>query len=95
MYTRPIEHQFYLHQDGGLYLVLHIAKNADDLSESVVYEHVWPFEVQVWHRPLKEWESRFKPISEGEAGEIEAQDRAEGARRVQAAKALRRSRQAS
>ena len=90
MAIRPIPQQHYLHQDGGLYVVLHVAKNADDLSESVVYQHLWPFEEQVWHRPLQEWAPRFVPITEWRAKEIAAQDREKGAQAVKATKANRR-----
>ncbi len=93
MHEHPAPGEFYLHQDGGLYQVLTVAKNAEDLSGSVVYKHLWPFEVGVWHRPLQEWFSRFKLISEREAAKMQSQDRAQGALRVAQAKAARREKQ--
>lgn len=34
-----------------------------ELGDLMVYEHLWPFEVSVWGRPLVEFEKRFKPVA--------------------------------
>ena len=81
----------YLHQDGGLYRALFVARNAADLTETVVYEHLWPFESQIWHRPLSEWAGRFRGIAAEEAVELRRQDRELGAERVRKAKEKRRN----
>ena len=59
---------YYQHVDGGLYFLEKIGKSTVDLSEHVVYTHIYPFEKQTWIRPLAEWaEPRFKLIKETDA----------------------------
>ncbi len=61
--TKVILGDYYKHRDGGLYKALMIAKSTVDLSESVIYEHVYPFEYVVWSRPIAEWtDDRFEHL---------------------------------
>jgi hypothetical protein len=54
---------YYRHKDGGIYFALDRALSTVDRSEVVVYRHVFPFEPQVWVRPLAEWTAdRFTKI---------------------------------
>lgn len=67
---------FVRHRDGGIYDVLCTSTSTVDLSEHVVYVHVWPFETKTWHRPLTEWtEDRFTPISSEEVTALMQTDR--------------------
>jgi hypothetical protein len=63
--TTPHMFQHYQHRYGGVYVVKAIAKSTIDKSEWVVYNHVWPFEEEVWIRPLAEWseEGRFRQLA--------------------------------
>jgi hypothetical protein len=87
----PLLMRFYLHQDGGVYRIMTLAKNAEDQSLSVVYAHVWPFNPSVWHRPLHEWASRFTLLEDDEAQKRISQDPEAGKLQVIAAKAKRRA----
>lgn len=85
---------YYLHQDGGLYLVVNLAKHSDDASPVVVYQHVWPFEHAVWVRPLSEWTApRFVAVTLAQASSLLEQDPVEGRAQVTQAKAARKSQQ--
>lgn len=64
------------HTDGGFYERKGLSTSTVDQSTWVVYEHVWPFEVKLWHRPLAEWESRFTPVSSDVVVASMARDRA-------------------
>ena len=63
--------QFYMHRDGGIYVTLHVSSSTVDQSQHVVYRHVFPFEVKIWHRPIEEWdENRFTKITKLKAHTI-------------------------
>lgn len=63
----PIPGRYYQHRYGGLYIVLGVSKSTIDKSEWVVYEHVYPFERDTWHRPHAEFtDGRFRLITEEE-----------------------------
>lgn len=50
----------YQHRYGGIYKVKHISLSTVDQSQWVVYEHVYPFEQKLWHRPYDEFiDGRF------------------------------------
>ena len=66
---------YYRHTDGGYYQVTGMARDSRDTSPVVIYQHVWPFEVGTWTRPLHEWHSRFTPIGEAEVAQAKAGDR--------------------
>lgn len=71
MQTKPTPHTFFRHVDGGLYYALGTATSTVDLSEHVLYAHIFPFEQKVWTRPLSEWtEDRFTPITSTEVVSI-------------------------
>lgn len=82
---------YYRHVDGGLYRLLHRARHADDTSEVIVYEHLWPFEPGVWVRNAEEFRMRFFPIGAEECRQIMTRERAEYQAQVLAAKAQRRN----
>ena len=56
---------FFQHTDGGFYRVKELSTSTVDQSTWVIYEHVWPFEIRTWNRPLAEWESRFTQVNAG------------------------------
>lgn len=58
--------ELFKHTDGGFYQLYYVSASTVDQSLWVVYEHVWPFESKVWHRPLDEWKSRFTQVQESE-----------------------------
>ena len=86
------EHYF-RHIDGGLYRFIAHARSADDESEVVVYEHLWPFDPGVWIRKRTEFEARFAPTDEMNVKRAMKQDRGEAQAQVRAAKAARRAAQ--
>ncbi|MBV1776492.1 DUF1653 domain-containing protein [Burkholderiaceae bacterium DAT-1] len=55
--------RFFRHIDGGYYRYVSLARHADDQSDVVVYEHLWPFNPGVWVRAAAEFHSRFTEIS--------------------------------
>ena len=62
---------YYLHKDGGLYFTLEQAKSTVDQADVVVYRHTFPFEPQVWVRPLVEWTAdRFTKIPKFQAFDL-------------------------
>lgn len=76
MKYRPALQQYYRHVDGGLYFVTGISKSTVDLSEHVSYVHVYPFDMDLWHRPIDEWTTeRFTLIDHVEAGTMLKSDR--------------------
>lgn len=79
------------HIDGGFYRVLHLARHCDDLSELVVYEHLWPFDPGVWVRPRDEFERRFSPTTESEWLKARSTPQKEAQDTVSRNKALRRA----
>ena len=88
---RPLEQQYYKHQDGGLYFVLKIGKSTVDQSEHVVYVHVFPFEMEVWIRPLEEWtHKRFTILDHVETTKMLKQNREATILEISASKSLRR-----
>lgn len=82
--------QFFRHIDGGYYRFITLATSAESLTEQVVYEHVWPFEVSLWVRDRNEFESRFVPVSKGEVEQAKAADRTAAQSTVSATKLARR-----
>lgn len=68
-----------------------MARHADDGSEVVVYEHLWPFEPSVWVRNKAEFLQRFRETSEAACQEAMQQDQELARQAVQQAKAARRS----
>lgn len=68
---------FYQHRYGGIYRVVEpLTLNTIDKSEWVVYQHIYPFEEQIWCRPKKEWEDgRFKSLTPSELREQCNKDR--------------------
>jgi hypothetical protein len=88
----PINQRYYKHVDGGLYFVLQIAKSTVDLSEHVVYVHVFPFDLATWIRPLDEWTpSRFTLIDHAEAEQLLKLDRNQLQQEISRHKATRRA----
>jgi hypothetical protein len=86
--------QLFIHQDGGYYRYLDVARHADDQAVHVRYEHLWPFETGMpWLRRADEWEGRFTPVSEARLQEAMHQDRTAAQESVTRAKAARRARQ--
>jgi hypothetical protein len=81
---------YYRHTDGGFYQVTGMARDSRDTSPVVIYNHVWPFEAGTWTRPLHEWHSRFKPISEAEVVQAKAGDREALQREVSARRLARK-----
>ena len=83
--------KYFRHVDGGLYRFVAHARSADDTSELVVYEHLWPFDQGMWVRKRNEFDARFAPIDELTVKRAMKQDRTEAQARVNAAKAARRA----
>jgi hypothetical protein len=72
----PQTGDFYQHRYGGLYVVHGISTSTVDKSKVVVYNHVYPFEYQMWHRPYDEWiDGRFRKLSTEEKYELLSRDR--------------------
>jgi hypothetical protein len=83
--------QYYRHLDGGLYRFVAYARSANDNSEVVVYEHLWPFDQSLWVRNRTEFESRFTPTDEMHIRRAMKQERVDAQAQVQAAKSARRA----
>ena len=83
--------QYFRHLDGGLYRFVAHAKSADDASDVVVYEHLWPFDQSLWVRNRTEFETRFMPTDEITVKRAMKQERAQAQAQVNAAKATRRA----
>lgn len=59
--------KIYRHVDGGIYTTIFTGTSTVDLTEQVVYEHLWPFERKKWIRPSSEFfDGRFTEISHSE-----------------------------
>lgn len=65
---KPKIGSYYQHRYGGIYRVdVDRVLSTVDRSVLVVYTHIYPFENEVWARPLSEWEDgRFREIDEVE-----------------------------
>jgi hypothetical protein len=65
------------HRYGGLYVIRGVSSSTIDKSKWVVYEHVYPFDRDMWHRPYEEFtDGRFRIITEEEFLDIaESNDR--------------------
>ena len=81
---------YYRHTDGGIYRVIGMARDSQDASDLVLYEHVWPFEAGRWTRPLPQWASRFTPVTAEEVAVTQRGDRAAEQRRISAARQSRK-----
>lgn len=69
--TNVVQHRY-----GGLCTILHVGTSTVDLSEQVVYVHLFPFEQKVWVRPRSEWtDDRFRLLAPEEARELLTRDR--------------------
>lgn len=56
--------EYYQHRYGGVYVILGVSTSTVDKSSWVVYEHIYPFENALWHRPYEEFiDGRFHHIS--------------------------------
>ena len=88
MTLRP--NTFYQHRYGGIYYL-----GEDFLSEStvdntihVVYNHMFPFEEKIWHRPFDEFaDGRFRELTSAEASVIMSKDEEEFKAEISANKA--------
>jgi hypothetical protein len=74
-------HGIYQHGDGGIYLIIGAGRSSASGEPMVIYRHLWPFEQELWVRPLAEWQSRFARISyaEFQSATREDQDAAKAA----------------
>lgn len=79
----------YRHTDGGYYRVLMLGRYVADGEPMVAYEHLWPFDTEVWFRSLSEWYERFTCVEEREVELAKSSDRSEDQRRITEAKAIR------
>lgn len=65
---------YYRHYKGGVYQVIGVAKNSENLEEKVVYRAV---DGQLWERPLSMWNEevngipRFKYYTDKRQGQLE------------------------
>ncbi len=82
---------YYRHVDGGYYRLTCHARHCDDLTEQVVYEHLWPFTPGYWVRPLSEFQRRFTAVPESEWLTAQTQSREEAQERITRQKAQRRA----
>ncbi len=84
---------FYLHKDGGLYKTLYIAASTVNLSEHVIYKHIYPFENAIWSRPIEEWtDDRFRALSDAEAFHYMKNEKQEELKlKIQASKKIRKN----
>ena len=68
---KPEIGNYYQHRYGGLYLVKDVSTSTVDKTRWVVYEHIYPFDHDTWHRPYEEFsDGRFRSITEQECLEI-------------------------
>lgn len=88
----PDTSKFYQHRYGGIYAVeFPKAKSSVDVSEWVVYTHIYPFEEEVWIRPYSEWtDGRFRPLEQEEYLHLIRRDREEFQQAISKARALTR-----
>lgn len=67
---------YYQHIDGGIYRTMQLGKSAENGEVVVIYEHVFPFEGNVWVRAYSEWTSdRFKRIEHNDVSMIMQRER--------------------
>jgi len=67
---------FVQHKDGGLYSILAVGKSTVDQSEHIIYVHLYPFERQVWIRPIEEFtEERFTVLTQEQGVAVLNRDR--------------------
>lgn len=72
----PQVSEFYQHRYGGIYIVRGISTSTVDKSNVVVYDHIYPFEYQMYHRPYDEWcDGRFMQLNAAEVKDLLAKDR--------------------
>lgn len=83
------EGQLFRHTDGGYYRYLTQVLSSEDHSPQVVYEHVWPFEINTWVRPLSEWVPRFAHVTEAEVNAAMTRIQEEYQRVIRSNKAAR------
>ena len=82
--------QYFKHQDGGLYEFVGSGIMSETKEPMAVYKHLWPFESQIFIRPLHEWSApRFEPISAAELGVALQGNRIQYQEQVRAHKAAR------
>jgi hypothetical protein len=81
---------YYRHTDGGTYQVVGMGRDSRDGSDVVLYDHVWPFELGRWTRPLPEWASRFTRITAEEVARVQQGDRAADQARISASRRARK-----
>lgn len=64
-YVKPMNGTYWYHRYGGIYQVMDVGTvTLDGETQMVAYYHLFPFESQMWLRPLEEWtEERFVQIS--------------------------------
>jgi len=56
--------KYYQHRYGGIYEMKHTSLSTVDQTEWIVYQHIYPFEQKIWHRPSSEFfDGRFREIS--------------------------------
>lgn len=89
--STPNVGQLFRHTDGGLYRFTGTARDSRDTAPLYLYEHLWPFEAQMWARPADEWASRFTPISDKEVADAMKGDRSAAQAQVRQAKQARRA----
>lgn len=71
MQQEVVKDQLYQHRYGGVYQALGTLTNTVDGKQYVYYVHLYPFDQQVWCRPIEEWtEDRFTPITPVQFWEI-------------------------
>lgn len=87
---KPQVYKYYQHRYGGVYEVLvPVAKSTIDGSAWTVYNHVWPFEREVWIRPYNEWvDGRFRELTGNEVTELFAKDKIKFQEEISAARKL-------
>lgn len=82
--------EFYQHRYGGLYVPMSIGKSTVDRSEQVIYIHIFPFDRDVWVRPMTEWvDGRFTLLTVQEATEIQKYNREEFKVQIATAKSMK------
>ena len=69
-YMNIVENGIYQHKYGGVYRLHYAARDAETKTEMIVYSHIFPFESQIWVRPLTEWTKKFNLITTDEFTEI-------------------------
>jgi hypothetical protein len=87
--VKPEIYRYYQHRYGGVYKVIEpTAKNTIDDSIWTVYNHVWPFEKEIFIRPYDEWsDGRFKELSYDNLIELFSKDRKVFQQEISAARA--------